>query len=237
MLIKLDHRIWFPDPATAEENGLLAVGGDLSVRRLLLGYLNGIFPWYEDGEPILWWSPPERYLIRPSGIHVSHSMKKFMKRHDICMVIGREFADTMHRCRAKREGQTWITDEMEEAYYNLCEAGFATGVEVFFEGALAGGLYGVVIDRCFFGESMFTEISNGSKVALIMLARLLEQKGFRLIDCQFHTDHLQSMGGEYISRAEYRKELKEFAASLSEHKLAGLYKLDAEGRVISVKER
>ena len=236
MLIKLDHRIWFPDPAAAEENGLLAVGGDLSVRRLLLGYLNGIFPWYEDGEPILWWSPPERYLIRPSGIHVSHSMKKFMKKHKICMVIGRDFADTMHRCRTKREGQTWITDEMEKAYYNLCEAGFATGVEVFFDDALAGGLYGAVIDRCFFGESMFTEISNGSKVALIMLARLLEQEGFRLIDCQFHTDHLQSMGGEHLSRAEYRKELKEFATSLSAHKLAGLYRLDAEGRVVLAKE-
>ena len=149
-----------------------------------------------------------------------------MKKHEIRMVIGRDFSDTMHRCRAKREGDTWITDEMEEAYAKLHEAGYATGVEVFFDGELAGGLYGVVIDRCFFGESMFTEITNGSKVALIMLARLLERKGFSLIDCQFHTDHLESMGGEYLPREEYRKELRSFAASLEKLDLGGSYELD-----------
>lgn len=226
MLIWLDDTIWFPDPAGADREGLLAAGGDLSVPRLLFGYQNSIFPWYDESEPILWWSPASRFIIRPSKIHVSHSMRKFMKKHEIRMVIGRDFSDTMHRCRTKREGDTWITDEMEEAYAKLHEAGYATGVEVFFDGELAGGLYGVVLDRCFFGESMFTDITNGSKVALIMLARLLERKGFCLIDCQFHTDHLESMGGEYLPREEYRKELRSFAASLEKVDLGGSYELD-----------
>lgn len=228
MLIRLDDEIWFPDPNHATQDGLLAIGGDLSVGRLLLGYQNGIFPWYNEGDPILWWAPPERYIIRPSKIHVSHSMKKFMRKHEISMFIGRDFSDTMHRCRAKREGETWITDEMEEAYARLSKAGYAFGVEVFFDGQLAGGLYGVAIDKCFFGESMFTEISNGSKVALIMLARLLEKRGFRLIDCQFHTNHLETMGGEFLSRDEYREELKTYAAKLGAVELRGEYKLGEE---------
>ena len=203
MLIKLDHRIWFPDPAAAEENGLLAVGGDLSVKRLLLGYLNGIFPWYEDGEPILWWSPPERYLIRPSGIHVSHSMKKFMKKHKIETVFNRDFAHTMHKCRMKRENETWITDDMEAAYGRLHKAGVAMSVESVIDGNIAGGLYGVISGKVFCGESMYTDIENGSKLALIGLAHYLEKQGFVAIDCQFHTDHLESMGGESVSYEEY----------------------------------
>ena len=140
------------------------------------------------------------------------------------MEVGRDFSDTMHRCREKREGETWITDEMEEAYFNLSRMGFATGVEVYFDGELAGGLYGVVIDRCFFGESMFTDISNGSKAALIMLAKLLEKKGFLLIDCQFHTNHLESMGGETISRDDYLRLLQEGITSFEKHSLNGTYR-------------
>ncbi|MCQ2536887.1 MAG: leucyl/phenylalanyl-tRNA--protein transferase [Lachnospiraceae bacterium] len=202
--------ICFPDPTLAEEDGLLAVGGDLSVDRLLLAYSHGIFPWYEGDEPYLWWCPKERYIIRPSNIHVSHSMKKFMKKHLCNIKVNRDFADTMHRCRTKREFNegTWITDDMEKAYLELHKNNYAISVEAYIDGALAGGLYGVCIGRCFFGESMFSDMPNGSKVALILLARFLEENEFVMIDCQFHTDHLESMGGEQITYSEYTELLK-----------------------------
>lgn len=204
-----ENEIFFPDPTLARSDGLLAVGGDLTVERLLLAYNHGIFPWYNPGQEILWWCPKERFVIFPKQIHVSRSMKKYFKRHDLQMKINRDFADTMHRCRIKREFKegTWITDEMEEAYLRLHRIGYAVSVELFEDGVLAGGLYGVSIGSCFFGESMFSEKENGSKTALIAFARLLEQKGFLFIDCQFHTEHLESMGGRYISWEEYDKML------------------------------
>ena len=200
-----DEPVMFPDPQYAEEDGLLAVGGDLRTDRLLLAYRNGIFPWFNEGDPVLWWCPHERYIIRPERIHISHSMRKFMRRHEIRTAVNRDFADTMHRCRLKREGSegTWINDDMEEAYCRLHREGFAASVESYIDGQLAGGLYGVAIGRCFFGESMFTDMENGSKLALIGLARLLADVGGKFIDCQFHTDHLESMGGEFISYEEY----------------------------------
>lgn len=203
--------ISFPHPCYACDDGLLAIGGDLSVERLLLAYSHGIFPWYSPGEEILWWCPKERFVIFPKEIHISHSMKKYMKKHDIRIILNRDFSDTMHRCRMKREFDegTWISDEMEEAYHNLYEAGYAMSVEVTEDGELAGGFYGVIIGACFFGESMFSEKENGSKAALIVFARLLEQKGFLFIDCQFHTEHLESMGGRYISWEEYDRMLEE----------------------------
>ena len=150
-------------------------------------------------------------MIPPKEIHVSRSMKKYMGKHDLQMILNRNFADTIHRCRIKREFNegTWISDEMEEAYCRLHEAGYAVSVEVTEDGELAGGLYGVSIGMCFFGESMFSEKENGSKTALIAFARLLEQKGFLFIDCQFHTEHLESMGGRYISWEEYDRMLEE----------------------------
>jgi leucyl/phenylalanyl-tRNA--protein transferase len=198
-----ENEVSFPNPELADDNGLLAIGGDLSVERLLLAYSNGIFPWYSEGEPILWWCPKERYIIRPSNIHVSHSMRKFMKKHSIKIVFNRDFKDTMHRCRMKREGDTWITDDMEEAYGNLHKEGYAISVEAMLDGETAGGLYGVCLGNGFFGESMFTDRENGSKLALIGLAKELEKSNIHLIDCQFHTEHLESMGGEYISYEEY----------------------------------
>lgn len=199
------NTIFFPNPTLAREDGLLAVGGDLSVDRLLLAYTHGIFPWYSPEEEILWWCPKERFVIFPSEIHVSRSMKKYMKKHELKIIVNRDFADTMHRCRTKREFKegTWISDEMEEAYHRLYKAGYALSVEVTEDGELAGGLYGVVIGKCFFGESMFSEKENGSKLALIAFAQILEQKRFLFIDCQFHTEHLESMGGRYISWEEY----------------------------------
>ncbi len=201
-----DNEISFPLPTLAEDNGLLAIGGDLSLDRLVLAYSNGIFPWYNEGTPIHWWCPKERYIIRPSEIHISHSMKKFMEKHEIGFEVNRDFADTMHRCRIKREfGEgTWITDDMEKAYKMLYDNNLALSLDAFIDGELAGGLYGVSLGKCFFGESMYTEIENGSKLALIMLAKLLEENDYLMIDCQFHTDHLESMGGTYISYDEYK---------------------------------
>lgn len=205
-----EDEIYFPNPELAEEDGLLAVGGDLSLERLLLAYSNGIFPWYNEGDPIMWWCPKERYIIRPGKIHISHSMKKFFKKHETAIKINRDFADTMHRCRIKREFAegTWITDDMEAAYYRLHQNHLALSVESFIDGQLAGGLYGVCLGKCFFGESMFSDMENGSKIALILFAKFLEENDFVMMDCQFHTDHLESMGGEAISWEEYNYLLK-----------------------------
>lgn len=205
------EEIAFPNPTLARDDGLLAVGGDLSVERLLLAYTHGIFPWYNPGEEILWWCPKERFVIFPKEIHVSHSMRKYMKKHELNVVLNRDFEDTMHRCRIKREFEegTWISDEMEEAYHRLHQKGFAVSVEIFEDDVLAGGFYGVSIGKCFFGESMFSEKENGSKTALIAFAQLLEKNGFLFIDCQFYTEHLESMGGRYISWEEYDRMLAE----------------------------
>ncbi len=206
-----ENEISFPLPTLARDDGLLAIGGDLSLERLVLAYSNGIFPWYNEGEPILWWCPKERFIIRPSEVHISHSMRKFMKKHAIDFKLDRDFADTMHRCRIKREFKegTWITDAMEKAYCELFDKGLASCFEVYIDGELAGGLYGVRLGKCFFGESMYSEMENGSKLALILFSMLLEDNNFLMIDCQFHTDHLESMGGVRISWEEYRKLLDE----------------------------
>ena len=206
-----ENEISFPDPSLAEDDGLLAVGGDLSVERLLLAYHNGIFPWYDEGQPIMWWCPKERFIIKPSEIHISHSMMKYMRKHKHQVILNRDFADTMHRCRIKREFNegTWITDDMEEAYLRLHKRGNAISAESYVEGELAGGLYGVVLGKSFFGESMFSDKENGSKIALIYLANFLKEKNFNMIDCQLHTDHLESMGGKYISYKEYKKLIDE----------------------------
>lgn len=206
-----EKEIYFPSPAYARPDGLLAVGGDLCMERLLLAYTHGIFPWYNPGEEILWWCPRERFVIFPKEVHVSRSMKKYMKKHELKVMLNRDFADTMHRCRVKREFEegTWISDEMEEAYFRLHQAGYAVSVEVLEDGVLAGGLYGVSVGRCFFGESMFSERENGSKTALIAFARFLVQNRFLFIDCQFHTEHLESIGGRYISFEEYDRMLAE----------------------------
>ncbi len=211
-VFRLDgDRIEFPHPTLARADGLLAVGGDLCVERLLLAYTHGIFPWYNPGEEILWWGPKERFVIFPREIHVSRSMRKYMKKHSLKVVLNRDFSDTMHRCRIKREFDdgTWITDEMEEAYSKLHKEGYAVSVEVYEDEMLAGGLYGVSIGRCFFGESMYSDKENGSKTALIAFAQLLEQQEFLFIDCQFHTEHLEQMGGRYISWETYDKMLQE----------------------------
>ena len=205
------EEISFPNPTLAEEDGLLAVGGDLSVERLLLAYAHGIFPWYNPEEEILWWCPKERFVIFPNEVHISKSMKKHFRKHQISLAINRDFRDTMRRCRLKREENegTWISDEIEEAYQKLYDRGFALSIEAFEDGELAGGFYGVAIGRCFFGESMFSEKASGSKTALIAFCEYIKHRGILFIDCQFRTDHLESMGGRYISWKEYDDMLRQ----------------------------
>lgn len=216
MFLLNENEISFPNPQyQTDDNEPLAIGGDLSVERLLLAYQNGIFPWYSNPNPILWWCPKKRFIIRPQNIHISHSARKFLKKNSINIKINDDFAKTMHYCRTQRENNvgTWITDEMEKAYYNLHKEGFAVSVDSYINGELSGGLYGVSIGRCFFGESMYSLRENGSKMALILLCEMLTKSNFDMIDCQFHTPFLESMGGEYISYDEY---MEIIAASLKE---------------------
>lgn len=206
----IEDDISFPNPVLAEEDGFLAVGGDLSLERLLLAYSNGIFPWYNPGEIIQWWCPKNRFIIYPEKINISRSMKKIIKKGGFKVYFNRDFKAVMSACRQMREKSgTWIGDDMEIAYGRLFDNGFGFSCEVYnLADELVGGLYGVSIGKCFFGESMFSKIENGSKIALICFAKKLEEIGAVFIDCQFHTDHLESMGGEYISWEKYCELLK-----------------------------
>jgi len=203
MIFRLDDRLLFPDPALAEEDGLLAIGGDLSVGRLLLAYRNGIFPWYNEDTPILWYSPHERFVLFPSELKVSKSMQQVLRSGKFSVTRDTCFEEVIKACSAaSRKGQdgTWIIDEMREAYINLHREGYAHSVEVWENETLVGGLYGVAIGSVFCGESMFSKVSNASKTALI---HLCQSGKYGLIDCQVHTEHLESMGARMISREEY----------------------------------
>ena len=202
MIFRLDARLVFPDPALAEPDGLLAIGGDLSVERLLLAYRHGIFPWYSDETPILWYSPHERFVLFPAELKVAKSLKQVLKSDKFTVTVNRAFAEVIDACSlAPRAGQdgTWITDEMKAAYLELHQKGNAHSIEVWQNGELAGGLYGVQVGAVFCGESMFSKVSNASKVALVHLCGM----GFSLIDCQVYTGHLAAMGARMISREEY----------------------------------
>lgn len=206
-VFKLPKEIIFPDPELSDEDGLLAIGGDLSLERLILAYCNGIFPWYNKGEPILWWCPKPRFIIIPDEIKVSKSMKKIIKRNEFNVKFNTDFEGVINNCKSLREDNigTWITDEMKEAYINLFNHGYAMSAETYIDDELVGGLYGVKIGKCFFGESMFSKVSNGSKIALIKLAEKLASEGFIFIDCQMHTDHLESMGGKFVQWDIFRE--------------------------------
>ncbi len=208
MIFQLDSTIAFPDPHLGEDDGLLAVGGDLSPERLLLAYNYGIFPWYSfrHNKQILWYCPLQRFVIFPERIHVSHSMRTLMHKNEYTLSINRDFRAVIKACgdlRNKEEG-AWLGQDMTEAYIRLHEMGLASSVEVWNkDGKLVGGLYGVDIFPAFFGESMFSLEPSASKLALIFLADSLKEKGGKLIDCQFETPHLKSMGGEYIPYEDY----------------------------------
>ena len=207
MIFQLDKRLIFPDPALAEEDGLLAVGGDLSVERLDLAYANGIFPWYSNKKPILWYAPHERCVIFPDLLKVSKSMRQVLRSEKFAVTFDQDFAAVIAACASIfREGQqgTWITKDMQKAYIELHRQGKAHSVEVWQQNELVGGLYGVAINRVFCGESMFSKASNASKIALITLCR---QKQYDLIDCQIQNEHLESLGAVMIGREEYLKYL------------------------------
>jgi leucyl/phenylalanyl-tRNA---protein transferase len=202
MVFRLDERLLFPDPALAEPNGLLAIGGDLSVGRLLLAYRHGIFPWYNDETPILWYAPHERFVLFPQELKVSKTMRQVLRSNKFTVTVDRSFKEVIAACaQIGRTGQdgTWITHDMQAAYLELYRRGYAHSVEVWQGGELAGGLYGVQVGKVFCGESMFSKASNASKAALVHLCGM----GFSLIDCQVYTAHLASMGARMISREEY----------------------------------
>lgn len=202
----LSDDLVFPNPELSEEDGLLAVGGDLSVDRLLVAYSNGIFPWYNKDEPILWWCPKPRFILKPEDIRISKSMKKIIKKGEFVVTFDNDFEGVISNCKSMRENEegTWITDEMMQAYINMHNEGYALSVETYLDGELVGGLYGVIIGKCYFGESMFSKVSNASKIALITLAQRLQELNFEFIDCQVYTSHLESMGAKMVEWDEFK---------------------------------
>jgi leucyl/phenylalanyl-tRNA--protein transferase len=201
------------EAALDDPNGLLAVGGDLSLPRLLNAYRNGIFPWFEDSQPILWWSPHPRAVIYPERLYINRSLRKALRRNDVEVSFDQDFAGVLNGCAQlspKRPG-TWITDDMRAAYLELHCAGWAHSVEVWRNKKLIGGLYGVAIDKMFYGESMFSREANASKIAFVHLCGQLQEWGYPLIDCQVSNDYLESMGAEELDRASFKKYLQSYA--------------------------
>ncbi|RDE24742.1 leucyl/phenylalanyl-tRNA--protein transferase [Motiliproteus coralliicola] len=213
----LDDELWFPplDQALADPDGLLAAGGDLSPQRLLLAYRHGIFPWFDDQQPILWWSPDPRCVLYPDQLYLSRSLKKLRRQQRFEVSFDRAFDQVIAACAAPRmdDPGTWITTEMEQAYAELHHLGIAHSVEVWQQGELVGGLYGVAIGRVFFGESMFSRVSNASKVGFATLVEQLSVWGYALIDCQVETEHLMSLGACLIPRSEFARQLEQHCAA------------------------
>ncbi len=204
-IFALDKELYFPPVHLADPDGLLAIGGDLSTERLLLAYRQGIFPWYE-GDHILWWSPHPRFVLFPDEIRISKSVRSLLNKSFFEFSINKAFRDVIHACKTiPRMGQdgTWITDEVERSFTQLHEMGYAISAEVWKEGQLVGGLYGIRMGKVFFGESMFSYHSNASRYAFIQLLRHLKSEGVELVDCQVYTPYLESMGARMISREEF----------------------------------
>lgn len=197
------------EQALDEPDGLLAAGGGLTSERLLDAYSHGIFPWFNEGDPILWWSPDPRIVLAPRSLHVSHSLKKRLKKGGFTVRIDSAFAEVLDACAAPRAGDagTWLTAEMKAAYLALHHHGAAHSIEVWMDGAMAGGIYGVSLGRMFFGESMFSSRTDGSKVAMVALAAQLDRWGFPWIDCQLETDHLLSLGATAMPRKTFVSEV------------------------------
>ncbi|WP_264560269.1 leucyl/phenylalanyl-tRNA--protein transferase [Flavobacterium sp. N2270] len=207
----LTKELYFPPVEETSPEGILAVGGDLSPERLMLAYKSGIFPWFEDDEPILWWSPEERMVLFFDDLKISKSMRSILKKNEFKITFNKDFKAVITNCQqAKRVGQngTWITDDMINAYCKLHELGYAKSVEVWKNEELVGGLYGIDLGDVFCGESMFSKVSNASKVAFITLAQKLEKANYKLIDCQVHNSHLESLGCVEIDREEFMAILK-----------------------------
>lgn len=198
--------LFFPDVTEADRDGILAVGGDLSPERLLLAYQSGIFPWFDSDDPILWWAPHQRMVLFPDELVASKSMRSILRKEIFTVTFNKDFRGVISNCsQIRRNGQrgTWITNEMIEAYVKLHELGFAKSVEVWQNNELVGGLYGIDLGHVFCGESMFSKVSNASKVAFITLVENLKIRKYKLIDCQVHNDHLESLGAREIEREEF----------------------------------
>ena len=208
----LDDELIFPHPILREPDGLMAVGGDLLPNRLLLAYRWGIFPWYHEGQPILWWWLAPRLMVRPRDVHISHSVKNYINQKRYMVTMDQAFKTVMQRCgNVPRPGQdgTWIMPEMIEAYTTLHQLGFAHSVEVWEDEILVGGLYGIALGRIFFGESMFAEKPNASKVGFIYLAEYLASHGFLWIDCQQDTPHMRTLGATLVEEEDFLSLLRE----------------------------
>jgi leucyl/phenylalanyl-tRNA--protein transferase len=210
-VFRLSDALVFPDPSLADDGGLLAVGGDLRPERLLLAYSSGIFPWYSEGRPILWWCPAPRYVLLPEELHVGRSLKKAIKRAPFRLTMDEAFAQVVDRCaKVPRPGQggTWITKDMRAAYLELHRRGIAHSIEAFEDDRLVGGLYGLAIGTVFFGESMFADAPDASKIAFARLVEQLRRWGFTLIDCQVYTEHLERFGARMLELDDFRARLK-----------------------------
>lgn len=223
-LFLLSEALSFPPPRLANADGLLAVGGDLSQGRLILAYRMGIFPWYSEGEPLLWWSPDPRLVLFPSEFHISRSLKRVIKRGDFRITFDTAFKEVISGCAARRTKSpgTWILPEMERAYQKLHDIGIAHSVEAWRNGNLAGGVYGVSLGGCFFGESMFSRVSNASKVALWALIKFLQNQKFDLVDCQVASEHLLRLGAREIPRNIFLSKLEK---SMKKRTLRGKWTL------------
>ena len=229
-----ENKSFFPDvdKALDDPDGLLAMGGDLTSQRVINAYRNGIFPWFSDGQPILWWSPSKRAVIKPNFCHISKSMKRLLKNNNFTVTINHAFAEVITHCAKPRRSQpeTWITDTMIDAYIELHKQGVAHSIEVWLDGELVGGLYGVCVGTLFCGESMFSKVSNSSKVAFIALNQHLSSFQGTLIDCQMHTAHLNSLGVQELPR-------EQFISYLQQSRDQKLEKGCWERQKISVKEK
>lgn len=205
------------DRALKEPNGLLAMGGDLTPQRLLEAYRKGIFPWFNEGEPILWWSPDPRMVLFPDELRISRSLSKELKKSNYQIRADHRFSEVMQACAAPRKGQagTWIHPEMIAAYTTLHEMKFAHSVEMWMDDELVGGLYGIALGQIFFGESMFSRVPNASKIAFVHLVKQVQEWGFGLIDCQVKTNHLASLGAREIPRAAFAQYLSELISESS----------------------
>jgi len=207
----LSDDIIFPPPHLAEKDGLLAVGGDLSEKRILRAYAMGIFPWYTEGSPILWWSPDPRLVLFPDELKVSRSLRQCIKKGVFTITVNKAFKQVIRSCAViRRKGQsgTWITRAMEDAYTRLHHSGYALSVEAWDGNKLVGGLYGILLGKVFFGESMFAQKSNASKAAFVTFVEQIREKGVSIIDCQMRTEHLLSLGAREIPRTAYLKILQ-----------------------------
>lgn len=212
-VFRLTKHIHFPHPELAEDNGLLAMGGDLSTERLIAAYRQGIFPWFAQKDPLLWWFTSPRLVLFPSELKVSKRLARYLRNSDVTVTLDRAFAQVIRICADIRTGsrrETWISKEMQDAYIQLHKLGYAHSVECWKDGALAGGLYGVALDKVFFGESMFSRVSNSSKLALIHLVAHLGERDFQLIDCQMTTQHLLRLGAKEIPGRQFSTLLQQY---------------------------